>query len=147
MFGLFADGCLDERQEQRMWFQYRTAVFRMELSADKPLQCRDLNDFHQIRFGVDTHAFHTGSFVLSLIVIVELIAMAVTFLNMFFTISKVCFRSFLKHTFVSAQTHRTSHIGDRFLFLHDVDHVVRSSFHPFRVSRHRHIPIRCGQIR
>ena len=43
---------------------------------------RDLNDFHQIRFGVDTHAFHPGSFVLSLIVIIELIAMAVTFLKM-----------------------------------------------------------------
>ena len=70
---LVLDGCLHESHKQRMRVQYRTAVFRMELSADKPLQCRDLNDFHQIRFGVDTHAFHTGSFVLSLIVIVDVI--------------------------------------------------------------------------
>ena len=49
---LVLDGCLHESHKQRMRVQYRTAVFRMELSTDKPFQCRNLYDFHQVRFGV-----------------------------------------------------------------------------------------------
>ena len=120
------DGSLHECHEQRMRVQYRTAIFRMELCTDKPFQSLDFNDFYQIRFRVDTYTFHAGSFILVFIIIVELIAMTVTFLNVFLTISLICFLTFLQYTFVSAQTHRTTQIGDCFLLFHDINHVVRS---------------------
>lgn len=88
------DGSFHKCNEQRMRVQYRTAIFRMELCTDKPFQSRDFNDFYQIRFRVDTYTFHAGSFISVFIIIVELIAMAVTFLNMFLSVSLICFRTF-----------------------------------------------------
>ena len=40
------DSSFHKRHEQRMRVQYRTAVFRMKLSTDIPLQSRNLYDFH-----------------------------------------------------------------------------------------------------
>ena len=64
-----------------MWFQYCTAVFRMELSTDEPFQGRNFDNFYQIRIRIDTYTLHTGIFKFSLEVVVEFIAVTVTFLN------------------------------------------------------------------
>ena len=77
-------------------------------------------------FGIDTYTFHTGSFVLFLVVIIELVTVTVAFLNMFLSVCLICFRAFLQYTLVSTQTHGSAHIGDRFLLFHDINHVVRS---------------------
>ena len=87
MFGLFADSCLDEGQEQRMWFQYRTAVFRMELCTDKPFQGRDFHDFHQVGFRIDTYALHARLFEFFLVAVVEFVTVTVTFLDVFTLVS------------------------------------------------------------
>ena len=54
--------------------------------------------------------------------------MTVAFLNVFALVSLIRFGSRVDDTFVSSQTHGTSHVGDGFLFLHDVDDIVRSLF-------------------
>ena len=128
MFGLFADSCLDEGQEQRMWFQYRAAVFRMELCTDKPFQGRDFHDFHQVGFRIDTYALHTRLFEFFLVAVVEFVTVAVTFLDVFTLVSLISLGVRVDNAFISSQTHGTAHVGDGFLFLHDVDYIVRSLF-------------------
>ena len=54
--------------------------------------------------------------------------MAVTLLNVFALIGFESFGILVEHTFVSSQTHRTSHVGDSLLLFHDIDNVVRSLF-------------------
>ena len=108
--------------------QYRTAVFGMELGTDKPLQCGNLNNFHQVRFGVYTHTLHTCCFVGILEAVVELVAVTVTFLDMLGTICLVCLAAFLQNSFVGTQTHGSTHIGDGLLLFHDVDDIVRCLF-------------------
>ena len=111
-----------------MRFQYGTAVFRVELRADEPAQGRNLDDFHQVRFGIDTHAFHACLFEFGFVVIVELVAVAVAFLDMFGSVRLINLRVRVEHTFVGTQAHCSAHIGDGFLFFHDVDDVVRGLF-------------------
>ena len=74
-----------------MWIQYRTTIFRMELSSHIPLQCWDFYNFYQIGFRINTYTLHTGIFILSFEIIVEFITVTMTFLNMLFSISFECF--------------------------------------------------------
>ena len=60
--------------------QYRRGVFRMELRTDIPTLIGDLNNLHKVRGRVDTHTLHALRLIFRLIGIVELIAMAMTFL-------------------------------------------------------------------
>ena len=66
-----------------MWFQYRAAIFGMELSSDKPFQLGHFYNFYQSRFRIDSGAFHSGSFVLFFVFVVEFITMAMTLLDVF----------------------------------------------------------------
>ena len=83
----------------------------MELGTDKPLQCGNLNNFHQVRFGVYTHTLHACCFVGILEAVVELVAVTVTFLDMLGTICLVCLAAFLQNTFVGTQTHGSTTPG------------------------------------
>ena len=67
-----------------------------------------------------------GLFVFLAEIIVELIAMAVTFANNFVAIDSTHAATLAKAAFVTAQTHRATHVGNVLLVLHDVDDVVRS---------------------
>ena len=111
-----------------MRVQYGTAVFGVELGSDKPFQGGYLYYLHQVRFRIDARTLHAGRFILCLICVVELIAVAVALLYVFRAIGLVGFAAFLQYAFVSAQTHRAAHIGNGLLLFHDVDNVVRCLF-------------------
>ena len=100
----------------------------MELHSDEPSQGRNLNNLHQVRFGVDTDTLHTSFLKFLFVVIVEFIAMAVTFLNVLALIGFESLGILVEHTFVSSQTHCAAHVGDGLLFFHDIDNIVRSLF-------------------
>lgn len=129
------DGSLYKRYEQRVRMEHGTAVFRMELSADIPAEGWDFYNFHQVGFGIDTCTLHASCFIFGLIKVVEFVAVAMAFLNVFGAIGFIGFASFLKDTFVSSQSHGAAHVGDGLLFFHDVDDVVGSLFvHFARIS-------------
>ena len=60
-----------------MWVQYCRRILWMELRADVPALLWYLDDFHQIGGGIDAYTLHALRFVLVLILVVELIAVAV----------------------------------------------------------------------
>ena len=66
-----------------MRVQYGTAVFGVELGSDKPFQGGYLYYLHQVRFRIDARTLHAGRFILCLICVVELIAVAVALLYVF----------------------------------------------------------------
>ena len=84
-----------------MRVQYGTAVFGVELGSDKPFQGGYLYYLHQVRFRIDARTLHAGCFILCLICVVELIAVAVALLYVFRAIGLVCFAAFLQYAFVS----------------------------------------------
>ena len=136
-----------------MRMQHGGAILWMELGSDIPAFIRNLYDFHEVGCWVDAHAFHARLLIFRFVGIVELIAMAMTFLGKK-TLSllsndgeslaiarKLC--AFLpsltggvggvclvrlatlhQFTFVRTQSHGASHLGDVLLLLHDVDDVV-----------------------
>ena len=57
--------------------EYGRRILRVELRADVPAFVRNLDDFHQIGGGIDAYTLHALRFVLVLILVVELIAVAV----------------------------------------------------------------------
>ena len=108
-----------------MRMEHGAAVFRMELRTYIPAESGNFYDFNQVGLRIDARTLHAGSFVFGLVLIVELVAVAVAFLDVLSAESFLGFASFLQHTFVGTQTHGSAHIGDGLLFFHDVDHVVR----------------------
>ena len=69
-----------------MRVQYCRGIFWMELRANVPLQRWNLDYLNEVRIGIDAHTPHASLLVFLLILVVELIAMAVTFAdNQFFT--------------------------------------------------------------
>ena len=111
-----------------MRMEHRAAVFGMELRADVPAQGGYLDDFHQVGLRIDARTLHAGCLVLGLVVVVELIAVAVTLLDVLRAVSLVSLAALLQDTFVGAQTHGAAHVGDGLLLLHDVDDVMRCFF-------------------
>ena len=79
-----------EAHEQRMRLQYRAAVLGMELCAYVPFQVGYLYDFHQVALGVEAHTLHSMCFVFLYIFIVKLVAVAVTFVNLFLAVVLCC---------------------------------------------------------
>ena len=79
-------GCLDEVHEQGVGLEDGALVLRVELCADVPFQRGYLNDFNESALGVTPDAVHSCTFELLLVLAVELIAVAVAFLDVFFFI-------------------------------------------------------------
>ena len=78
---LVGDSCLYEVNEEWVWLQYRALVLWVILCSDVPLQAWYLHNLHQVAFWVATHAHHAMLLKLLLELVVELIAMAVTLLD------------------------------------------------------------------
>ena len=74
-----------------MWFQHRTLVFRMILCTYVPLQAWDFYDFYQVALRVSAYAHHAVLLEFLLELVVELIAVAMAFLNicLFYTSSSI----------------------------------------------------------
>lgn len=77
--------------EKWVRINYRTVVFRMELNTNEPFQRRNFYHFHQTGFRILACTFHAGFFKLFAILAVEFETVAVTFLDMFFSISLIGF--------------------------------------------------------
>ena len=63
-----------------MRFQHCALVLGMELSADEPFQSWYFHYLDEVAFRVSSHALHTVTFVFGYVTVVELVAVAVTFL-------------------------------------------------------------------
>ena len=70
----------------------------------------NLYDFYQVAFGISSHAHHAMLLKLLLEIVVELIAMAMTFLYVFFLIDIEHARTLSQHTLVCSQSHGATHI-------------------------------------
>ena len=112
--------------KQGVRVQHCALIFGMELCADVPLQRWYLNNLYKIALRVTSHTFHAVLFKFGLIVVVKLVAVAVALLYVLLIIYVKHTRALFQYTLVGAQTHGATHIGDVFLLLHDVNHVVRS---------------------
>ena len=77
----------------------------MELYSDEPFVSRNLDDFAQSAFRVDTGGDHTSFFIILPVFAVELIPVAVSLLNFFLSVSFISFGTFRLFTFVGSQTH------------------------------------------
>lgn len=80
----------DKADKERMRFNYRTAVFGMELNSDEPNMISDFDNLYKIGIGIDADRHHTMTpeFVEKLII--ELISVPVAFNNFSDSISLVC---------------------------------------------------------
>ena len=101
-------------------------VFRMELSAEIPFFVAEFHYFHQLGVGIDAHAFHAGSFKSFLVVVVEFKAVAMSFLNMLVLVGAIGDGILVYFAIEITQAHGTDHIGDAFLFIHQVDDIIGS---------------------
>ena len=68
----------DERYEKRMRMQGRALVFGMVLYADEPRMVLHFDHFDQIGVRIDADRFQTGPNELVEVVVVELVAVAMT---------------------------------------------------------------------
>ena len=75
--------------KQRMRFAHRAFQLWVELHANKPRVVGQLNNFYQIGCRVDAGHHHTTILKSLQISIVELISMAMTFVNYFFLIKAI----------------------------------------------------------
>ena len=100
----------------------------MILCTDIPFQSWYFNDFYQVALWVASHAHHAVLLVFLLELIVEFVAMAMTFLNVLLFIYREDAGTLFQYTFVCTEAHGSTHVGDVFLFLHDVDDIVWSLF-------------------
>ena len=69
-----------------MWMQYRTLIFRVELSSYIPFHTMYLHNLYKTTLWVASNTLHSGTFVLLLEVAVELVTMTVAFLYVLFII-------------------------------------------------------------
>ena len=85
-----------------MWIEHSRRILRMELSADIPFLLRDLNYLYQVGCRVDTYTLHAVILELLLVLVVELIAMAMTLLDEnLFAVSLIYSAAFLQFALVS----------------------------------------------
>ena len=104
--------------------QYVRGILGVELRADVPALVRYLYYLDEVCGGVDTHALHTRLFVFVKVGVIELIAVAVSFLNQrHLAIGLVSTAVFCQFALVGTQSHGAAHLGDALLLLHDVDDV------------------------
>lgn len=90
-----------------------------------PLQCRNFTISTKSDSGlIPTHFMPAASYSV-FIGRIKLVTVAMTLLYVLCSVGFVCFAAFLQYALIGAQAHGTSHIGNGFLFLHDVDNVVR----------------------
>ena len=101
-------------------------ILGVKLCTDVPFQTWDFYNFHEVALGIFSHARHACPFVFFLIFVVEFVTMAMTFLDVLLLINVKHARLLLQHTFVCTQTHCTTHVGNVFLLLHDVNYVMFS---------------------
>ena len=69
--------------EERMRVEHCALVLGMELCSDVPFECWNLHNLYEITLWIGSHTLHSVSLILLDIVVVKLIAVAVTLLNMF----------------------------------------------------------------
>ena len=108
-----------------MRMKHRGGILGMELSADEPAMVRNFDNLNQAALRVRPYALHAVFLVFVLIMVVELIAVAVTFANLECAIGLSHTAALAEFTAVSTQTHGATHVGHGFLFFHEVNHVVR----------------------
>ena len=77
-----------------MRFNHSTFVLRMELYPDEPFVSRNLDDFGQSAFRVDTGGDHTCFFKILPVFAVELVTVAVSLLYFFLSVSFLSFGTF-----------------------------------------------------
>ena len=98
----------------------------MELRTDVPALLGYLDNLDEVGSGVDAHTLHASGLVFFLVFIVELIAMAMALMNgLHFSIGLRNTTVGSELALIGAQSHGATHLRDAFLFLHDVDNVVR----------------------
>ena len=107
-----------------MGVEHGGAVFGVILRADIPAFFGDLHHFHKFCLGVASDAFHAALLEGLQEIVVELEAVAVAFADLGRAVSLGGFRAGKELALVGSETHRASHVGDRFLLLHEVDHVI-----------------------
>src|SRR5256885_10419304 len=109
--GLGLQSCLDERREERMSATGRRGEFRVELAADQPGMRRQLDHFAQLLpLG---EAGNAQALVLQSlhILVVDLIAVAVAFVDHVRAVDLACEAPRLERGALSPQPHRPAEIG------------------------------------
>ena len=98
----------------------------MKLRADIPAVVRYLDYLYQVCRRIDAHALHAALFVAVAIGVVELVAVPVPFHNgMLSAVGFMGPAAFAQVAGIGTQTHRPAQLRDGFLFLHQVDDIVR----------------------
>ena len=69
-----------------MGVEHGALIFGVELCADVPLEARYLYNLHEVALRVAAHTLHAGFLVFGLVVVVDLVAVAVALLYVFFLI-------------------------------------------------------------
>ena len=118
------DGGVDEAEKEGIGVQHGRGVLGVVLGAEKPAFAGDLDHLHQPRVGVFSHAGHSGLLESLAVVVVELEAVAVTLADEGLAVGLGGQRAGTELTLVCPQAHRSSHVGDALLLLHEVDDVV-----------------------
>ena len=97
----------------------------MELRADEPFQRGYFHNFHQVALGVAAGAEHAGFLEAVQVVVVELVAVAVTLADAFCSVDSDDLAAGLQRAGVGAQAHGAAQLAQGFLAFHEVNHVVR----------------------
>ena len=107
-----------------MRVEHSARIFRMELSADIPFLVGNLDNLDKVGLRVATCTLHAMSLIFVDILVVELIAVAMALADLTAAIY-LCYTAISQEVaLICAKAHRTAHIGDVFLFFHDVDDIV-----------------------
>ena len=106
----------------------------MVLYADEPRMVLHFDHFDQIGVRIDADRFQAGPNELVEVVVVELVAVAMTLDDVLAAVCRIGLRSFLEGARIASQTHRASFLGNSLLLLHQVDDRMRGAGHFGRVG-------------
>ena len=124
-FVLVHERCFHETLEQWMRLDGARTQLRMELTRDKPGVIGQLDDFDEHIVRRYTAKDHSVLFEELPVMIVHFIAMAMALVDDFLSIRFRRFRIALENAWIRTESHRPAFCLNRFLFEHQVDHVLR----------------------
>ena len=102
-----------------MRMEHGGGVFGMKLSAYVPLVGGNLHYLHKVGGGIDAHTLHACRLEICLILIVELIAMAMTLADLrLLTIGLPSTTALTENTLIGSEAHGATHLLDRLLLFH-----------------------------
>ena len=107
-----------------MWAEHCAGIFGMVLHTDIPVVGWHFDSLNESVLRIEAYASHACGLEVVAEVVVELIAVAVALDDFVFAVCLIEFAVLDELALISAEAHGAAHIGDVFLFFHDVDDIV-----------------------